>query len=156
MNGMRIHVCQWCKGGGYQLAIDCLFKLSMFHMDFLPISTLSPLKEIDTWEHQWIVTNIGDFILILKNIVWKISINNCIQTTYKTGGERGIRTLGTISGTHDFQSCTFGHSVISPKMAWGQENGTDAVSGQARLGSSMLILLSDCNAEGAAQWTWYT
>ena len=30
-------------------------------------------------------------------------------------GERGIRTLGTLSGTHDFQSCTFDHSDISPK-----------------------------------------
>ena len=30
-------------------------------------------------------------------------------------GERGIRTLGTLAGTHDFQSCTFGHSVISPE-----------------------------------------
>gem|GEM_PF-4053920 len=31
------------------------------------------------------------------------------------GGERGIRTLGTvISGTHDFQSCPFGLSGISP------------------------------------------
>jgi hypothetical protein len=25
----------------------------------------------------------------------------------KYGGERGIRTLGTSYGTHDFQSCTF-------------------------------------------------
>ena len=32
----------------------------------------------------------------------------------KSSGERGIRTLGTLAGTHDFQSCTFGHSVISP------------------------------------------
>ena len=32
-------------------------------------------------------------------------------------GERGIRTLGTLAGTHDFQSCTFGHSVISPGAA---------------------------------------
>ena len=31
-------------------------------------------------------------------------------------GERGIRTLGTLSGTHDFQSCTFDHSDISPKQ----------------------------------------
>ena len=30
-------------------------------------------------------------------------------------GERGIRTLGTLPGTHDFQSCTFDHSDISPK-----------------------------------------
>jgi Phage integrase family len=29
-------------------------------------------------------------------------------------GEGGIRTLGTVSRTHDFQSCTFGHSVTSP------------------------------------------
>ena len=33
------------------------------------------------------------------------------------GGERGIRTLGTLAGTHDFQSCTFDHSVISPVAA---------------------------------------
>jgi hypothetical protein len=32
----------------------------------------------------------------------------------KTGGEGGIRTLGTVSRTHDFQSCTFDHSVTSP------------------------------------------
>jgi hypothetical protein len=30
-------------------------------------------------------------------------------------GEGGIRTLGTLAGTHDFQSCTFGHSVTSPE-----------------------------------------
>ena len=31
------------------------------------------------------------------------------------GGEGGIRTPGTrIRGTHDFQSCTFNHSVTSP------------------------------------------
>src|SRR5688572_10812564 len=30
-------------------------------------------------------------------------------------GERGIRTLGTLTGTPDFESGTFGHSVISPR-----------------------------------------
>ena len=30
-------------------------------------------------------------------------------------GEGGIRTLGTVTRTHDFQSCTFGHSVTSPE-----------------------------------------
>jgi hypothetical protein len=30
-------------------------------------------------------------------------------------GEGGIRTLGTLADTHDFQSCTFGHSVTSPR-----------------------------------------
>ena len=33
---------------------------------------------------------------------------------HRTSGEGGIRTLGTLSDTHDFQSCTFGHSVTSP------------------------------------------
>src|SRR5216683_3683693 len=33
-----------------------------------------------------------------------------------TSGEGGIRTRGTLAGTHDFQSCTFGHSVTSPKL----------------------------------------
>jgi hypothetical protein len=32
------------------------------------------------------------------------------------GGEGGIRTLGTLAGTHDFQSCTFDHSVTSPEQ----------------------------------------
>ena len=30
-------------------------------------------------------------------------------------GERGVRTLGTLSSTHAFQACTFDHSDISPK-----------------------------------------
>src|SRR5687768_10129917 len=29
-------------------------------------------------------------------------------------GDGGIRTRGTVAGTHDFQSCTFDHSVTSP------------------------------------------
>jgi integrase len=32
-------------------------------------------------------------------------------------GEGGIRTRGTLTGTHDFQSCTFGLSVTSPWLA---------------------------------------
>ena len=32
----------------------------------------------------------------------------------RNGGEGGIRTLGSLSTTHDFQSCTFDHSVTSP------------------------------------------
>src|SRR5271154_6429699 len=31
-----------------------------------------------------------------------------------SGGERGIRTHGTLTGTPDFESGTFGHSVSSP------------------------------------------
>ncbi len=32
-----------------------------------------------------------------------------------SGGESGIRTHGTLSGTHAFQACAFNHSAISPK-----------------------------------------
>ena len=38
------------------------------------------------------------------------------------GGERGIRTLGTVARTRDFQSRTFGHSVISPKHKFSAKN----------------------------------
>ena len=34
----------------------------------------------------------------------------------KAGGEGGIRTLGTVTRTHDFQSCTLDHSVTSPEI----------------------------------------
>ena len=30
------------------------------------------------------------------------------------GGEKGIRTLGTVSRTHAFQACSLNHSDISP------------------------------------------
>ena len=36
------------------------------------------------------------------------------------GGEGGIRTPGTLSGTTDFESVTFGHSATSPKK-WGKK-----------------------------------
>ena len=31
-----------------------------------------------------------------------------------TGGEGGIRTLGTLSRTHAFQACALNHSATSP------------------------------------------
>ena len=37
-----------------------------------------------------------------------------LRTCDQNGGEGGIRTLGRVAPTHDFQSCTFGHSVTSP------------------------------------------
>ena len=36
-------------------------------------------------------------------------------------GERGIRTLGTLAGTPDFESGTFGHSDISPRRTMSAE-----------------------------------
>ena len=37
-----------------------------------------------------------------------------MRHSFLNGGERGIRTLGTVSRTHAFQACTFNRSVISP------------------------------------------
>ena len=38
-----------------------------------------------------------------------------VRVVLKCSGERGIRTLGTLTDTPDFESGTFGHSVISPR-----------------------------------------
>ena len=40
----------------------------------------------------------------------------CKRKANLCGGERGIRTLGTVARTRDFQSRTFGHSVTSPQQ----------------------------------------
>jgi hypothetical protein len=40
------------------------------------------------------------------------------------GGESGIRTHGTLAGTPDFESGTFGHSVISPRRNVAGTTGT--------------------------------
>jgi hypothetical protein len=39
-----------------------------------------------------------------------------LDNNQKYGGERGIRTLGTVTRSRDFQSRTFGHSVTSPEQ----------------------------------------
>ena len=39
-----------------------------------------------------------------------------INTKIMDGGERGIRTLGSISTTHAFQACALSHSATSPKI----------------------------------------
>jgi hypothetical protein len=41
-------------------------------------------------------------------------IDSALRAVFGFCGEGGIRTLGTVARTHDFQSCTFGHSVTSP------------------------------------------
>src|SRR5690606_21018607 len=35
-----------------------------------------------------------------------------------SGGERGIRTLDTVSRIHAFQACAFNHSATSPQGQW--------------------------------------
>ena len=41
-------------------------------------------------------------------MLWDVIKSRC-------GGGRGIRTLGTVARSRDFQSRTFGHSVTSPE-----------------------------------------
>ena len=36
------------------------------------------------------------------------------EQSESNGGETGIRTLGTLAGTHAFQACALGHYAISP------------------------------------------
>ena len=43
-----------------------------------------------------------------------------ISTPRGLYGESGIRTHGTLTSTHAFQACTFGHSVISPSPWMGE------------------------------------
>ncbi len=50
------------------------------------------------------------------------------------GGEGGIRTLGRLSTTHDFQSCTIGHSVTSPRRLFALAHFV-AVSNYTHFGS---------------------
>ena len=51
--------------------------------------------------------------ITLKKV--KCKCNNPLESIV-IGGERGIRTLGTVARTLDFQSSTFGHSVTSPSQ----------------------------------------
>jgi hypothetical protein len=37
---------------------------------------------------------------------------------FSFGGERGIRTLGTVASTPAFQAGSFDHSDISPDFEW--------------------------------------
>jgi hypothetical protein len=46
-------------------------------------------------------------------------VSTCLaEVRWVVGGERGIRTLGTVAGTPLFESGTFNHSVISPYASY--------------------------------------
>src|SRR5271154_3764467 len=47
------------------------------------------------------------------------------------GGEGGIRTLGTLAGTRDFQSRTFDHSATSPEDGREPSAGSQGVNPSA-------------------------
>ena len=52
------------------------------------------------------------------NVLLFITTNSPILRSHKVakqnGGERGIRTPETVARLHDFESCAFDHSAISP------------------------------------------
>ena len=54
--------------------------------------------------------------LLISVFYLKINYLILLNKIQKYGGERGIRTLGTVARTRDFQSRTFGHSVTSPEQ----------------------------------------
>jgi hypothetical protein len=56
-----------------------------------------------------------------------------VRSVFELCGEEGIRTLGTVARTHDFQSCTFDHSVTSPAAGLEvHEAGVDQEEDMAR------------------------
>src|SRR5207237_1346926 len=58
------------------------------------------------------LTDFATHPLILPNFYYLLAQPH--QALAKYGGERGIRTLDALSDIHDFQSCAFDHSAISP------------------------------------------
>ena len=50
---------------------------------------------------------------------------------WRDGGEGGIRTLGTLAGTRDFQSRTFDHSATSPEVGREPSLGSQGVKASA-------------------------
>ena len=46
------------------------------------------------------------------------------NTFFMYGGERGIRTLETVSCLHAFQACAFSHSATSPLLIKFKKNTT--------------------------------
>jgi hypothetical protein len=51
----------------------------------------------------------------------------------KNGGGGGIRTLGDLAATHDFQSCAFDHSATPPCSKRSANKGCSFVLGQRKL-----------------------
>ena len=54
-------------------------------------------------------------------------LSRMVSWAAPNGGEGGIRTPGTLSGTTDFESVTFGHSATSPK-SWIRKSSRKALA----------------------------
>ena len=61
-----------------------------------------------------------------------VSVSWLTASAAKTGGEGGIRTLGDLAATHDFQSCAFDHSATSPSSKRRANKGCSPALGQRK------------------------
>ena len=57
---------------------------------------------------------------------------DCRPGGRRDGGEGGIRTRGTVTRTHAFQACSFGHSDTSPHGPWKPLTSTSQRTGGSR------------------------
>ena len=70
------------------------------------------------------------------------------------GGEGGIRTPGTLSGTTDFESVTFGHSATSPKSGVRKSSRRDLASTDYRSCRLAILLKVDTGMNKAYRATY--
>src|SRR5690554_1155349 len=75
----------------------------------------------------------------------KRSKNNNLNA--QSGGERGIRTLETVSCLHTFQACAFDHSATSPQAPAKQVPAARCPSSRLRPACEVLL----CVESGVAQ-----
>ena len=68
-----------------------------------------------------------DLVRSIRDLSFKTNLRSPARSTVellkRRNGEGGIRTLGAIARTHDFQSCTLSRSATSPA---GTDNGRRA------------------------------
>ena len=94
-------------------------------MHFAPFNTLwqlfLPGRRIPHWAKELIMSLSGQAMAIsVILLAGRTGLPNSSNTpsslkgNLQNGGEGGIRTHGTVAGTPDFESGTFGHSATSP------------------------------------------
>ena len=75
----------------------------------------APLRHIEVTTYRCFLPDLAGFMsLHCARLKDRGTTLKSIKHLLCYGGERGIRTLGTVSNTHAFQACSFNHSDISP------------------------------------------
>jgi len=72
------------------------------------------------------VAGLGNGILNRYHSCYQVTTEIAESLILSGGGQRGIRTLGTLSRTHAFQACPFDRSGICPYQP---RSGTGTVGG---------------------------